>query len=119
MDVKHLMKEEEYMDKIIKVMLLEEGGIDYIRFFLDDENIENINLNSNEQNTLRNIYKKMISMSIDSKLSLQLEYQVGYNKILFKEIADEFIKDLNGELEKIHNDTTLPDLQEEELVSVV
>lgn len=99
------------MDKNIRVLLLEEEGVDYIRFFLDaDENV-NINLNNNDQSSLRDIYKKMIAMSINNKLKLNLEYQEGYGKLLFKEIAEEFIRDLNIELDRIHNDTTISSLQ--------
>lgn len=108
----HLMKGEEYMGKDIQVILLEEDGVDYIRFLLSETETENINLNSNIQTSLRDVYKKMIVMSMTDKLVLKLEYQEGYSKILFKEIAVEFINDLNKELDAIYSDIISSNLQE-------
>ena len=105
------MKEEESMDKHLEALLLEEDGNDYIRIELDDHSLS-INLNSNEQNTLRDIYKELIEIALESNVILDFKCQSGYDKVLFKEISEELIKDLNLELAKIHNDVTLDDLFE-------
>lgn len=106
-----LTKGEGYMDKNIKVQLLEESSIDYLRIFFGDEEFEDINLNSNDQSGLRSIYKKLIKLSLENNLTLELEYQEGYSKVLFKEIAYEFLSDLNKELIKISSDETLKNLE--------
>lgn len=106
----HLMKGEGFMDKVLEVLLLEEGYVDCLRIYFGDEEFDDINLNSNDQSGLRIIYKKLIKLSLENKVSLNLKYQEGYNKNLFKEIADEFIRDLNTELKKISDDITLKSL---------
>lgn len=106
-----LMKGEGYMDKNIKVELLEENSIDYLRIYFGDEEFEDINLNSNDQSGLRSIYKKLIKLTLENNLTLELEYQEGYSKVLFKEIASEFLSDLNKELSKISSDQTLKNLE--------
>lgn len=107
------MKGVEYMDKTIIVRLLEENGKDYIRFFLEDEKYKDIDLNSNDQSSLRDLYKDLINMSFKHSLNLKLEFEVEYDKILFKEIATEFINDLKGELDKIRVDDNFKELIKE------
>ena len=99
------------MAKEIPVILLEDGDKDYLRLYVDESNELDIDLNSHDQTYLREIYKKLILLSLNEKVILNLEYDKGYNKSLFKEIAFEFIKSLNHELERIHEDVTLQSLE--------
>lgn len=111
--MKHLMKGEEFMVKNIRVLLLLEKNQDFIRFFINDEIGEymDIDLNSNNQSNLRLLYQKLIKLTLQHKLDLNLEIQEHYNNYLFKEIAIEFIKDLQSEIDKVRLDTTIENLK--------
>ena len=113
MVVKHLMKGVEFMVKNIRVLLLLEQDQDFIRFFINNENGEymDIDLNSNNQSNLRLLYQNLIRLTLEHKLDLNLEIQEHYNNYLFKEIAIEFIKDLQFEIDKVRLDTTIEDMK--------
>lgn len=100
----HSMKEVEFMDEIIRVDLLIENELDLLRFHIDEKTHLDIYLNSNEQNGLRVLYRKLIEICLKSKVVLNLNIDPKYDKVLFKEIATEFIKDLGQELDKVSLD---------------
>lgn len=98
----HFMKEGIFMNQeIIKATLLEQDGIDILRFEIDKEELD-INLNSPEcQNSLKRLFTLILEETLYRKIVIELEVQDGYSRGMYIEVCKEYIKDLNRELGEV------------------
>ncbi|MEG0361823.1 MAG: hypothetical protein RR602_09320 [Longicatena sp.] len=91
-----------------KVILREKEKIDVLQFQINDKELD-ININSTDQKYLRDFFYEVISALLKEEFEFDLEIEAGYNKKLFIDIAEEYIKQLNIEIKKIR--CNLPELQ--------
>ena len=95
------MSEEISMNqKVINVELLAVGEeSDILRFKFDDYS-KDVNLNSPLcQNELREVFVCLLHVLMERYVHLELCYADDYNRGLYKEVCEEYINDLNRELE--------------------
>lgn len=85
-----------------KVELKKIEDKNYLVFNIDDEEL-NIDLNSNSQSNLRDLFFKIIKKLFVDKVVFKLEIQEGYNESLYIDIAEDYIKKLNNEIENVYN----------------
>jgi len=85
-----------------KVELKKIEDKNYLVFNIDDEEL-NIDLNSNSQSNLRELFFKIIKKLFVDKVVFKLEIQEGYNESLYIDIAEDYIKKLNNEIENVYN----------------
>lgn len=81
---------------------------DILRFKFEDEQID-VNLNSSLcQNDLKAVFVRLIQMLLEGDVYLQFSPEDDYNRRMYIEVCEEYIKDLNRELvstkEKIVNE---------------
>lgn len=86
----------------INVVLIENEGKNLLRFDMKDDSI-NIDLNSEEQESLRNLFNKLLNVAVNEEITLKLKISEGYTNVLFKEIAEEYIGQLNAEIKSIRD----------------
>lgn len=80
-----------------------EEGKDILLFNLGES--YQIDLNSSDQSYLRDVFSKILSLLIeDYQLRFELDVEANYNKRLFIDIAEEYIIELNKELDIIVNE---------------
>ena len=104
------MSEKIYMNQnIVNVELLAlNEDKDILRFKFEDEQID-VNLNSSLcQNDLKAVFVRLIQMLLEGDVYLQFSPEDDYNRRMYIEVCEEYIKDLNRELvstkEKIVNE---------------
>ncbi len=86
--------------KIYKVKLIKDEN-DYLEFNIDNFNYR-INLNSEEQNSLRKLFYQIIELTFKEEPEFILsEESKNYENKLFLEISEEYLKDLNNEIKSI------------------
>lgn len=85
-----------------KVELKKVEDKNYLVFNIDGEELE-IDLNSNSQSNLRDLFYKIINKLFVDKVVFKLEKQEGYNESLYIEIAEDYVKKLNNEIENVYN----------------
>jgi outer membrane lipopolysaccharide assembly protein LptE/RlpB len=85
-------------DKFIEVKLTGDETDDFLAFTID-EDIISVNLNSeNSQNSLKDVFAKLLEYMLTYKVKLQLVIEKGYSKGLYIDVSKEYIKQLNEEL---------------------
>ena len=89
-----------------KVELRKVEGKNYLVFNIDAEEL-NIDLNSSSQSNLRDLFYKIINKLFVEKIVFTLEKQEGYSESLYIDIAEDYIKKLNNEIENVYNN--MPD----------
>ena len=87
-----------------KVILMEKNGKDIMEFNINSNTIDEIDLNSKDQTNLRNLFYKIINQVLIEDFEFLLEIEQNYKKNLYIEIATEYIKQLNVELDKIKDE---------------
>lgn len=87
-----------------KVVLMEKNGKDIMKFNINSNTIDEIDLNSTDQTNLRNLFYKIINQVLIEDFEFLLEIEQNYKKNLYIEIATEYIKQLNVELGKIKDE---------------
>ncbi len=88
-------------EKIYKVKLAEINTNDCLVFEIDGD-IYNVNLNSEDQETLKKLFFKIINLTFSFKPTFVLSEEAeNYPIQIFIEISKEYLKDLNSEIEKI------------------
>lgn len=87
-----------------KVVLMEKNGKDIMEFNINSNTIDEIDLNSTDQTNLRNLFYKIINQVLIEDFEFLLEIEQNYKKNLYIEIATEYIKQLNVELDKIKDE---------------
>ena len=64
-----------------------------------------INLNSDSnQDKIKDIFTKLLSLLSNDDVVLNYKVENGYSKVLFKEVCEEYIKDLNQELKSVREE---------------
>lgn len=104
--MKRSWKEVMYMNCKI-VTLTEKEGKDILHF--EEFDGMNIELNETDQTNLRKLFYKIIESAMKEDFEFKLEYAENYNKVLYINVATEYIDQLNKELKKIMDDK--PNLQ--------
>lgn len=96
------MKGEKHMEtKVYNVILEEREKCDYLLFKLNSNEMR-INLNSEDQTSLRTLFYEIIKLTFTEIPIFDLTYDSQtYTKQLFIDIATEYIKQLNLEITKI------------------
>lgn len=85
-----------------KVELRKVEEKNYLVFNIDAEEL-NIDLNSSSQSNLRDLFYKIINKLFVEKIVFKLEKQEGYSESLYIDIAEDYIKKLNNEIENVYN----------------
>ena len=85
-----------------KVELRKVEEKNYLVFNIDAEEL-NIDLNSSSQSNLRDLFYKIINKLFVEKIVFTLEKQEGYSESLYIDIAEDYIKKLNNEIENVYN----------------
>lgn len=85
-----------------KVELRKVEEKNYLVFNIDDEELS-IDLNSNSQSNLRDLFYKILKKLFVEKMVFTLEKQEGYSESLYIDIAEDYIKKLNNEIENVYN----------------
>ena len=88
--------------KTIKVLLSAEvEEKDTLSFFVSEDHPLIVNLNTpNCQDDLQSVFAAMLKESISNDIELALEIDEKYDRILYKDVCTEYIKQLNNELKK-------------------
>ena len=89
------------MDEI-NVVLVESEGKNLLRFEIMDISVD-IDLNSEEQDSLRTLFNKVLNVVVKEEVTFKLTISENYNNVLFKEIAAEYIEQLNTEVKLIRD----------------
>lgn len=84
------------------VELKKMGEKNYLAFNIDGKQL-NIDLNSDEQSNLRNLFYEIIKKLFTEKVEFVLQVQEDYKENLYVDIAEDYIKKLNDEIEKVYN----------------
>lgn len=84
------------------VVLKKVKEVNYLVFNID-ENEFMINLNSSDQSNLKDLFYKIINKLFIEKVEFKLEQEDGYNEVLYIDIAKDYIKKLNDEIENVYN----------------
>lgn len=83
-----------------KVLLKEIESKDCLLFQLSDCDMI-IDLNNEEQSDLRKLFYKIAEKLTVGLIQFSLEIDADYNKVLFKEIAEDYILKLNEEINNV------------------
>lgn len=95
------------MSQTIDVILTATGNTDTLSFKLDKENPNKylINLNSeSDQERIKEVFAKLLEILSDDDVNLVLSITDGYSNGLYKEVASEYINDLNSEIATIREE---------------
>lgn len=83
----------------IKVKLRKEGDADVLEFCLSPS--RTLDLNQDNQEAIKSMFCALISILKDSDVALKLEVEKGFDSDLMKEVAADYIKDLNVEIDNV------------------
>lgn len=105
------MREEISMpNKTIYVILTKVGGNNTLTFKFDNEEL-NINLESNDTNTIKEVFQRIAKELCEN--DVELDYAVDKEKVddskdgLFIDASEEYIKRLKLEIESLKEDENL------------
>lgn len=87
------------MDKR-RAILSEKMGRDVLTLDLKNESVE-IDFNNNDQNYLREVFYSIIENVLEEDFEFEYRTADNYEKKLYIEIAQEYIKQLNSEMRSI------------------
>lgn len=87
------------LKRTIKVKLRKEGDSDILEFCLSPN--QTINLNQDNQEAIKSIFCTLISILKDTDVVLELETEKNFDSDLMKEVAADYIKDLNIEIDNV------------------
>lgn len=99
------MSEKTSMNlEVIKVKLRENSGKDVMVFEFPDEKI-NVNLNETSgQKDFKTVFEKLLKILNDIDVELELSIDDQYKKVLYKEVCNEYILELNKEIKQIREE---------------
>ena len=108
----HFMKGKQYMkQERINVLLKNVGDQDLLVFEISSEDKSkdlSINLNSDScQSEIRKVFSCLLKKMIDSEIQLDLQIDLQYSKGLYKEVCEEYIKDLNREIKQVQAELSI------------
>lgn len=91
---------------VINVELLEKDDKDILHFdLLTDTHPQGIDVDLNAedgQNQLVTVFSCLLQKLLINKVTLKLKVESSYSRMLFKEVCDEYIKNLNSELDSVY-----------------
>ena len=91
--------------EIIEVLLTSEDADTDALIFKIDGNQLMVNLNSPDcQSAFKNIFAELLRKLVKDDIVLELNIDEGFNRVLYKEVCEEYIKDLNRELNECKDD---------------
>lgn len=91
--------------EIIEVLLTSEDADTDALIFKIDGNQLMVNLNSPDcQSAFKNIFAELLRKLVKDDIVLELNIDEGFNRMLYKEVYEEYIKDLNRELNECKDD---------------
>ena len=91
--------------EIIEVLLTSEDADTDALIFKIDVNQLVVNLNSPDcQSAFKNIFAELLRKLVKDDIVLELNIDEGFNRVLYKEVCEEYIKDLNRELNECKDD---------------
>ena len=91
--------------EIIEVLLTSEDVDTDTLIFKIDGNQLVVNLNSPDcQSAFKNIFAELLRKLVKDDIVLELNIDDGFNRMLYKEVYEEYIKDLNRELNECKDD---------------
>lgn len=91
--------------EIIEVLLTSEDADTDALIFKIDGNQLVVNLNSPDcQSAFKNIFAELLRKLVKDDIVLELNIDEGFNRVLYKEVYEEYIKDLNRELNECKDD---------------
>ena len=93
------LKGMKYMDKK-RAILSEKDGKDILTLYLKSGSAE-IDFNNSDQSYLRKVFYLVIENILEEDFEFEFVAEEGYEKKLYIEIAQEYIKQLNSELKSI------------------
>lgn len=93
------MREGIFMNqKVIDVLLTVVNEEDVLAFKVEDKNML-VNLNSPTcQGDLKNLFSNLLNLLIEDDIELVLAIDNDYSRQMYIEVCEEYIKDLNREL---------------------
>lgn len=88
------------MSREIKVVLYSpDKERDVLSFKISEDTIIDVDLNdANCQNKLKEVFIALFGIQIEDDVVLELETEDGYPRVLYKDVCNEYINDLNNEL---------------------
>ena len=95
---------------VINVELKEINEKDYLIFSLppkDNPTAKEISVDltsEDGQKDLVRVFSALLEKMLGSSIRLELSYEEGYSKALFKEVCQEYIDRLNSEIQKVYED---------------
>jgi hypothetical protein len=101
------MKEKKSMNQeVINVELFSNNGVDTLLFKeLGSKEGISVNLNSTTgQQDLKNVFGNLLHILQNKDVELRLNINPLYKKGLYKEVCEEYIKDLNKEIKAVRAD---------------
>lgn len=90
----------------IEVLLTVRGEQDVLEFRMNPGSDEDyyIDLNSeSNQDCLKKVFSKLLELAIENDITLVYRVEPGYSKGLYKDVCEEYVKDLNKEIEDVRN----------------
>lgn len=86
----------------LNVKLFAESTDDDILAFLFEDAESRVNLNTDScQAELKEAFSKLIKLSLDNDVSLNLIIEDGYGRGLYKDVCTEYIAELQRELDSV------------------
>lgn len=86
----------------IKVKLHKDNDVDLLEFNLGAGKNHKLNISlEDNQSDIKNMFCDLVEMLEESSIELELDVKEGYDNRLLEEVAAEYIKDLNKELENV------------------
>ena len=97
------MRERKFMGnsstRKVKVKLRKEDASDVLEFCLSPN--QTINLNQDNQEAIKSMFCTLISILKDTDVVLELETEKNFDSDLMKEVAADYIRDLNIEIDNV------------------
>lgn len=97
------MRERRFMGnsstRKVKVKLRKEDASDVLEFCLSPN--QTINLNQDNQEAIKSMFCTLISILKDTDVVLELETEKNFDSDLMKEVAADYIRDLNIEIDNV------------------
>ena len=97
------MKGRISMNQItLEVELIAESTDDDILLFKFEDGDCRVNLNTDScQVELKEVFSRLIKLSIENEITLSLRIQDGYSRGLYKDVCTEYISELQRELNNV------------------
>lgn len=90
------------VNKIIVATLKKAYGKDILSFQVNDSKSIDINLNSDDQQQLKELFFELIKLLFLNDIIFELSYEDGYDQNnIFSNVAVEYIKELSEEIKTV------------------